>query len=129
MDGVQAEHKPVSVPVSVPSWAATLLEGSVNDSNLMGESSKYDEYIQSPQHPKIAQSIDEFHPYRDIFAASDPQPTLVSIAWPAAAARAPPVHLDTCNKYFQEEFDDFDSDGLFAQNPNSAGRNSYNVPV
>lgn len=128
MGGVQAEHKPVPVPV--PSLAATLVEGSVNDSNLVGESSKYDEYIQSPQHPKIAQSIDEFHPYRDIFAASDPQPTLVSIAWPAAAARAPLVHLE--NKYFQEEFDDlddFDTDGLFPQNPNSAGQNSYNVPV
>lgn len=73
--------------------------------------------------------MDEFFPYRDIFAASDPPPTLGYVAWPLAARSAPPVHLD--DKYFQDnDLDDFDMDGLFAQNPNPAqGQNSDNVPV
>ncbi|KAI8526185.1 hypothetical protein RHMOL_Rhmol13G0289200 [Rhododendron molle] len=123
---VQAQHKPAPGP------AATLLEGGVpcvNDNYLMGESSKYDEYIQSPQHPKFAQSMDEFLPYHNIFAASDPQPNLGYSAWPLAA-RVPPVHLDD-NKYFEDnDLDDFDKYDLFAQNPNPApGQNSDNVPV
>ncbi|KAF7120853.1 hypothetical protein RHSIM_Rhsim13G0220100 [Rhododendron simsii] len=111
--GVQAQHKPVPGP------AATLLEGGVpcvNDNYLAGENSKYDEYIQSPQHPKIAQSMDEFLPYCNIFAASDSQPNLSCIDWPLAA-RAPLVHLD--NKYFEDnDFNDFDTDDMLAQNLN-----------
>ncbi|KAG5517544.1 hypothetical protein RHGRI_038069 [Rhododendron griersonianum] len=113
--GVLDQHKPV--PVSGPT--TTLLEGGV-PYDLGGESSKYDEYIQSPQHLKIVQSMAEFSPYRDIFAASDPPPTLGYVAWPLAD-----------DKYFQDnDLDDFDMDGLFAQNPNPApGQNSDNVPV